>query len=83
LARHGRRGKLTAVQGWDHWRVKMAWPHHTPRLFGKFASQAEAKKWIADHHWLTEQRKVGIPVRDLGLARQSRLDRDGGNRERA
>jgi hypothetical protein len=49
---------LTTVQGRDYWRVKMAWPDHAPRLFGKFASQAEAEKWIAEHRWLTEQRKV-------------------------
>jgi hypothetical protein len=55
--------QLTAVQGWDHWRVKMAWPDHTPSLFGKFASQAEAEKWIADHHWLNEQRKVADDTR--------------------
>jgi hypothetical protein len=36
----------------------MAWPDHTPRFFGKFDSQAEAEKWIAEHHWLTEQSKV-------------------------
>jgi hypothetical protein len=28
--------------------------------FGKFDSQAEAEKWIAEHHWLTEQSK-GAP----------------------
>jgi hypothetical protein len=49
---------LTAVQGWDYWRVKMAWPDSTPRYFGKFASNAEAEKWIAEHHWMTEQSKV-------------------------
>jgi hypothetical protein len=49
---------LTAIQGWDCWRVKMAWPDHTPRFFGKFDSQAQAEKWIAEHHWLTEQSKV-------------------------
>jgi hypothetical protein len=48
---------LTAIQGWDYWRVKMAWPDHPPRLFGKFASKAEAEEWIAEHHWLTEQSK--------------------------
>jgi hypothetical protein len=48
---------LTAVQGWDYWRVKLVWPDHAPRLFGKFASKAEAEKWIAEHHWLTEQSK--------------------------
>jgi hypothetical protein len=45
---------LTAVQGWDYWRVKMAWPDSTPRYFGKFASKTEAEKWIAEHHWMTE-----------------------------
>jgi hypothetical protein len=49
---------LTAIQGWDCWRVKMAWPDHTPRFFGKFDSQAQAEKWIAEHQWLTEQSKV-------------------------
>jgi hypothetical protein len=29
-----------------------------PRFFGKFDSQAQAEKWIAEHQWLTEQRKV-------------------------
>jgi hypothetical protein len=41
---------LTSVQGWDYWRVKMAWPDSTPRYFGKFPSKAEAEKWIAEHH---------------------------------
>jgi hypothetical protein len=51
--------KLTAVERSDYWRVKMAWPDHiTPRYFGRFASRAEAEKWIAEHHWLTEQSKV-------------------------
>jgi hypothetical protein len=49
---------LTAIQRRDYWRVKMAWPHSTPRHFGKFVSKAEAEKWIAKHHWLTEQNKV-------------------------
>jgi hypothetical protein len=44
--------KLTTVQGRDYWRVKMAWPDSTPRYFGKFASKAEAEKWIAEHHWM-------------------------------
>jgi hypothetical protein len=35
--------------------VKIAWPNKTPRYFGKFPSQAEAEKWIANHHWLTER----------------------------
>ena len=58
--------KLTAVRGWDHWRVKMAWPDHTPRFFGKFASQAEAEKWIADHHWLNRLDQGGGKRRPLG-----------------
>jgi hypothetical protein len=35
--------------------VEIAWPNKTPRYFGKFHSQAEAEKWIANHHWLTER----------------------------
>jgi hypothetical protein len=46
---------LTAVQGWDYWRVKMAWLDHTPRYFGKFDSQAQAEKWIAEHRSLAKQ----------------------------
>jgi hypothetical protein len=26
-----------------------------PRFFGRFNTEAEAEKWIAEHHWLTEQ----------------------------
>ena len=53
--------KLTAVQRWDYWRVKMAWPNRTPRFFGKFDSQAEAEKWIADHRWLTRHDEMTPP----------------------
>jgi hypothetical protein len=58
---------LTAVQGWDYWRVKMAWPDSIPRYFGKFASKAEAEKWIAEHHWMTEQSKVAAETARLML----------------
>jgi len=34
----------------------MEWPNKNPHFFGKFRSQAEAEKWIAEHRWLTEQR---------------------------
>jgi hypothetical protein len=54
----GRGLTLTAIWGRDCWRVKMAWPDSVPRYFGKFASKAEAEKWIAEHHWLTEQSRV-------------------------
>jgi hypothetical protein len=27
------------------------------RYFGKFETQAEAQRWIAEHRWLTEQRE--------------------------
>jgi hypothetical protein len=37
------------------WRVKISWPVHGPRFFGRFNTEAEAEKWIAEHHWLTEQ----------------------------
>jgi len=50
--------ELTVVQRQDRWRVKMAWPGRIPRFFGKFDSKAEAEKWIAEHHWLTEQGSV-------------------------
>jgi hypothetical protein len=44
------------------WRVKIAWPDATPRYFGKFNSQAEAERWIAEHQWLIEQRQEpGLP----------------------
>jgi hypothetical protein len=49
---------LIAIQGRDCWRVKIAWSGSIPRYFGKFASKAEAEKWIAEHHWLTGQSKV-------------------------
>jgi hypothetical protein len=48
---------LTPVVEASYWRVKIAWPRKTPHFFGKFQSQAEAEKWIADHHWMTEQRQ--------------------------
>jgi len=38
-----------------YWRVQMAWPDHSPRHFGKFHSQMEAQKWIAEHQWLANQ----------------------------
>jgi len=28
-------------------------PDSNPRFFGKFNSQREAEKWIAEHQWLT------------------------------
>ena len=58
----GGRVTLTAVRRLDGWRVEMTWPDHTPRYFGRFTSQAEAEKWIAEHHWLTEQSKVADEV---------------------
>jgi hypothetical protein len=51
---------LTAIRQSDHWRVKIAWPAVWPakriaRYFGQFKSQAEAERWIKQHHWMTEQ----------------------------
>jgi hypothetical protein len=46
---------LTPDRQRDHWRVKMTWSSRIPRYFGSFNSQAEAEKWIKEHHWLTEQ----------------------------
>jgi hypothetical protein len=48
---------LTAVAEAGYWRVKLAWPKMPPRYFGKFETQAEAEKWIAEHRWLIEQRE--------------------------
>ena len=42
---------LKAIQQSDYWRVKIAWPEHVPRYFGKFESEPEAEKWIKDHDW--------------------------------
>jgi hypothetical protein len=35
----------------------LTWPraHRLTRYFGKFDSEAEAKRWIAEHRWLTKQ----------------------------
>jgi hypothetical protein len=48
---------LSPVRQWGYWRVKIAWPKHTPRYFGKFNSQVEAEEWITQHRWLTKQRQ--------------------------
>jgi hypothetical protein len=47
---------LTPVLAARHkWRVKIAWPDAIPRFVGKFNSQAEAERWIAEHQWLIKQ----------------------------
>ncbi len=46
---------LVSVRQDDHWRVQLAWPNGNTRRFGKVGSQREAERWIAEHHWLTEQ----------------------------
>jgi hypothetical protein len=43
------------VREFDCWRVKIAWPRTSPRYFGHFKSEQEAEKWIAEHHWMTDQ----------------------------
>jgi hypothetical protein len=48
---------LTPVRQARHWRVKIAWPKKTPHFFGRFETLAEAERWIAKHHWMTEQRQ--------------------------
>jgi hypothetical protein len=53
---------LSPVRQAGYWRVKIAWPNHTPRYFGKFNSQAEAEKWIEEHRWLIEQRQERMPT---------------------
>jgi hypothetical protein len=47
---------LTAAAQSRYWRVKVEWPNKRSHFFGKFRSQAEAEKWIAEHRWLTERR---------------------------
>jgi len=37
------------------WRVQITWPQSPPRYFGKFDSEPEAERWIAEHRWLTIQ----------------------------
>ncbi len=46
---------LVPVRQDDHWRVQLAWANGKTRYCGKFGSQPEAERWIAEHHWLTEQ----------------------------
>ncbi len=46
---------LVPVRQDDRWRVQLVWPNGNTRYFGKFGSQREAERWIAEHHWLTEQ----------------------------
>lgn len=48
---------LTPVEDLGHWRVKIAWARKTPHFFGKFQTKKEAEEWIADHHWMAEQRE--------------------------
>jgi hypothetical protein len=48
---------LTPVTQSGYWRVELKWPRRPKHYFGKFHSQAEAKKWIEEHRWLTEQRQ--------------------------
>jgi len=54
----------------------MEWPnkHH---FFGKFRSQAEAEKWIAEHRWLTEQRTNIIIADDLPSVDSPSIDPPG------
>jgi hypothetical protein len=45
---------LTPIRRSGHWRVKMTWPGNkiSSHYFGKFNSQADAEKWIAEYRWL-------------------------------
>jgi hypothetical protein len=38
-----------------HWRVQKTGPLYPARYVGKFDSEAEAERWIAEHRWLTKQ----------------------------
>jgi hypothetical protein len=59
---------LKPVAQKGYWRVKMTWSdkHH---FFGKFLSQAEAEKWIEQHHWLTEQGQKPVTLRSKSTDR--------------
>ena len=46
---------FSPIQQSGFWRVKMAWPGNSPRLFGWFVSQSDAERWIEEHRWLTTQ----------------------------
>ena len=35
------------------WRVRIVWPKHRQRFFGKFASKAEAQRWLSEHQRMT------------------------------
>jgi hypothetical protein len=64
---------LTPVKR-GRWRVKIAWPDTPSRYFGKFNSQAEAERWIAEHQWLIEQHQE--PDRSRQEYRKGTSDRD-------
>jgi hypothetical protein len=47
---------LSAVMSEDGlWRAEITWPNRNKNYCGKFATEAEAAKWIARHQWLTQQ----------------------------
>ncbi len=58
----------SAVIQRGYWRVKMAWPNNRTRYFGRLNSEKEARAWIAEHGWLTqqsaEQRRRPKPKKD-------------------
>jgi hypothetical protein len=43
---------LTPIRQSRYWRVKIKWQDAPPRYFGKFNSQVDAERWIAEHRWL-------------------------------
>jgi hypothetical protein len=47
--------ELKPVKQRSYWRVEMTWQQRSPRYFGKFDTQEEAEKWIAEHRWLTKK----------------------------
>lgn len=59
LARRVREGKtgivMRPVLSRGLWRVLMKWPGRPIRHFGRFESEAEAIRWIAEHRWLEKQ----------------------------
>jgi hypothetical protein len=47
---------LSLVQNGAISRVRIAWPNGGMNYFGKFASEKEARGWMADHASLTKPR---------------------------
>jgi hypothetical protein len=49
----GESATMSLVYQRDVWRVRMVWPKHKPRYFGRFPSEAESQRWLKEHSWMT------------------------------